>query len=77
MSDLKQSVSDYTSLKQTNIQQDIAKFDFVTEIKKIDPVLWNFVYFITATAAEEKDMPIDLLQIKTHFIPHPEENIFF
>ncbi|CAG2252169.1 unnamed protein product [Mytilus edulis] len=30
-----------------------------------------------ATAAEEKDMPIDLLQIKTHFIPHPEENIFF
>ncbi|VDI47751.1 Hypothetical predicted protein [Mytilus galloprovincialis] len=30
-----------------------------------------------STAAEEKDMPIDLLEIKTHFIPHPEENIFF
>lgn len=37
----------------------------------------HFVYFITATVADKKDMPLDFLKIKTHFIPHQEENTFF
>ncbi|CAC5418652.1 unnamed protein product [Mytilus coruscus] len=75
-SGLKHSVSDYTSFKQINIQQDIAKFDFVTEKKKI-PCVVEFVYFLAATAAEEKNMPLDFLKMKTHLSPHPEDNIFF
>ncbi|CAG2187244.1 unnamed protein product [Mytilus edulis] len=52
------------------------QFNILTSLAEFDETSKNSTKPVMSTAAEEKDMPIDLLQIKTHFIPHPEENIF-
>jgi hypothetical protein len=33
---------------------NIHSFNLIDEIQKIDPVLWNFIYRITANEQEEK-----------------------
>jgi hypothetical protein len=55
------------SIKSTNSQPpDIHDFDLQIEISKIHPVLWNFIFRMTASEDEEKM----LSQICTNSVHH-------
>jgi hypothetical protein len=52
---LKGHVKSYVSIKSTNSQPpDIHDFDLQIEISKIHPVLWTFIFRMTASEDEEK-----------------------
>jgi hypothetical protein len=47
----------FESIKSTNSQPpDIHDFDLQIEISKIHPVLWNFIFRMTASEDEEKNV---------------------
>ena len=55
MKETSQCVKSYVSSRvKTGGIPNIHSFNLIDEIQKIDPVLWNFIYRITANEQEEK-----------------------
>jgi hypothetical protein len=54
---LRSSVKEYASRKaeeSVDTPPDISAFDYQSEIQNIDPLLWNFIFRLTATDQEDK-----------------------
>ena len=68
---LKGHVKSYVSesIKSTNSQlPDIRDFDLQIEISKIHPVLWNFIFRMTASEDEEKMLRKDNFDWEYHYV---------
>jgi hypothetical protein len=57
------------SIKSTNSQPpDIHDFDLQIEISKIHPVLWNFIFRMTASEDEEKMLKKNTFLWEYHYV---------
>jgi hypothetical protein len=71
-----QCVKSYISSRvKTSAIPNIHSFNLIDEIQKIDPVLWNFIYRLTANEQEEKMLRQSWFKWDTLYIGTDDSNI--